>query len=98
MDRNRDFRGFGHHPDPSEDFAAEVGELAAYARDVRDGLNHVRGGRSQWPFWGRLSRALRFARERGDGLGTAARPALAMILRLGAHALGLDGGPTATAA
>lgn len=47
---------FGHHPDPATDFCCEVEALEGEAEDVRLGL------RSQWPFWPRLSRALRAVR------------------------------------
>jgi hypothetical protein len=48
---------FNHHPDPEIDFEIECGDLEGEAYDVKVGLV------SQWPFWARLSRALRFGRE-----------------------------------
>jgi hypothetical protein len=49
---------FGHHPEPDFDFAIEADVLHGMAYDVSVGL-----ASSQWPFWGRLSRALRLGRE-----------------------------------
>jgi hypothetical protein len=48
---------FGHHPEPDFDFAIEADDLQGVAYDVIVGLA------SQWPFWGRLSRALRVGRK-----------------------------------
>lgn len=48
---------FGHHPDPSTDFCIEVESLQGWSTDMRAGR------RSQWPFWGRLSRLLRFIKS-----------------------------------
>jgi hypothetical protein len=49
---------FGHHPEAEIDFSIEADNLTGMAYDVRVGLAD-----SQWPFWGRLSRALRLGRE-----------------------------------
>ena len=63
---------FGNHPDLSTDFCCEVGILEGWAIDVRAGL------RSQWPYWGRLSRLLRFNRspeaDAMDDIAQRARP------------------------
>ena len=48
---------FDHHPEPEIDFEIECEALQGEAYDVKVGLV------SQWPFWGRLSRALRVGRE-----------------------------------
>lgn len=65
---------FGHHPDPSTDFTIEVEALEGLMVEVRARL------RSQWPFWGRLSRLLRFVRSPAfaalDSIAQRARPAV----------------------
>jgi hypothetical protein len=65
---------FGHHPDLSTDFCCEVETLQGWVHDIRSGL------RSQWPFWGRLSRLLKFCRgpafEELDEIAKRARPAV----------------------
>src|SRR5947209_19504588 len=45
---------FKHHPDLSTDFCCELESLEGYVEDIRA------GGRSQWPFWARLSWLLKF--------------------------------------
>ena len=71
---------FGHHPDPSTDFCIEVEDMEGYAYELSVGLNHVAGHRSQWPFWGRLSRLLAFVRsdafESLDEIAQRAHPAV----------------------
>lgn len=79
---------FGHHPEVSTDFCIEVDDLEGYAFEVRQGLNFVPGHRSQWPFWGRLSRALSFAREATE-LDDLARSAAAELPVLDLYARGL---------
>jgi hypothetical protein len=78
---------FGHHPDKSADFCIEVEDLEGYAFEVRNGMNHLPGYRSQWPFWGRLSRALGFARTEAD-LDEIAQRAVPMLHRLEPYATG----------
>jgi hypothetical protein len=48
---------FGHHPEAEIDFSVEVEALEGMAYEVKVGLA------SQWPFWSRLSQALRIGRE-----------------------------------
>lgn len=48
---------FGHHPEAEFDFAIEAEALEGMAYEVSVGLA------SQWPFWGRLSQALRLGRQ-----------------------------------
>ena len=96
MARDLKLYAFGHHPDLSLDFCIEVDDLVGYAYDVRLGLNVMPGRikeRSQWPFWGRLSHALRFAREQGDRLDDMARAAIPTLRRLEAYALRRDDAP-----
>ena len=72
---------FGHHPDPSTDFCIEVDDLQGYAYEIRHGLNFIPRHRSQWPFWGRLSRALKFSREARnlDEIAVKAKAALVSL-------------------
>lgn len=50
---------FDHHPDPDIDFGVEAEVLEGMAYDVSVGMS------SQWPFWGRLSRALKLGGDNG---------------------------------
>jgi len=61
---------FKHHPDLSTDFCCELESLEGYVEDIRA------GGRSQWPFWARLSWLLKFLREGPllDEIAERARP------------------------
>jgi hypothetical protein len=65
---------FGHHPDPSTDFTIEVESLEGTMVEVRARL------RSQWPFWARLSKLLRYVRspefEGLDAIAQRAKPAV----------------------
>lgn len=79
---------FGHHPDYSTDFCVEVDDLQGYAYEVRHGINFLPNHRSQWPFWGRLSRALMFARENIEHLDGIALKAKELLLSLEGYARG----------
>lgn len=70
-------QAFGHHPEADFDFAIEVEALEGMAYEVGVGMS------SQWPFWGRLSQALRLGRA-GDWFG---RPDLEPVLRGLEHTL-----------
>ena len=71
---------FGNHPDPSTDFCCEVERLEGWAFDVRAGL------RSQWPFWSRLSRLIRFNRSpEADVLDEIAQRARPIVTQLEGH-------------
>lgn len=52
-----ELKTFGHHPEADFDFAIEADALEGLSYEVNIGLA------SQWPFWGRLSRALREGRD-----------------------------------
>ena len=84
---------FQHHPEIDFDFCIEVEDLTGYAYEVRTGMNFMPGQRSQWPFWTRLSRALRFARTDADHLDDQSRAAIPLLHSLEDYALRRDDRP-----
>ena len=80
---------FGHHPEPSFDFCIEIDDMEGYAYDLSVGLNFVPGHRSQWPFWSRLSRLLRFVNSgQAAALDEDAQRAIPAVHELEGKALG----------